>query len=137
MLRQLFLRLALGAITALVAAIMIAIAFVFLCIGFYLFLQDYVSPAAAAFLTAAIALVVILLVVLFAKLISAASGLKSRRRIEKGAASAAEIGNLLGRRVGSVTGRNAPLALAISLAAGFVLGVSPRLRALLLRFLRL
>jgi len=137
MVRQLILRLVLGTITAVIAALMAAIAVVFLCIGFYLLLQDYVSPAAAAFITAAIALVFILVVLLLAKLVSAASGLKSRRRIERGAASAAEIGNLVGRRVGAVTGGNAPIALAVSLGAGFLLGVSPRLRSLLLKGLRL
>jgi hypothetical protein len=136
MLRQLILRLALGAITAVVAAVMVIIAVVFLCVGFYLLLQDYVSPMGAAFLTAAIALAFILVIVLLAKVISAAFGLKSRRQIERRAASAAEIGNLVGRRVGAAAGRNAPLALAVSLAAGFFLGVSPRLRSLLLKALR-
>ena len=136
MLRQLFLKFAVMAATALIAVVAVAIAIVFLSVGVYLLLEDYLSPAAAAFVTAAIALVFLLVVVLLAKLISVVSGSKSRKRIETGAASAAEVGNLLGRRVGSVMGRNAPVAVLASLAAGFFLGVSPRLRSLLLKLLR-
>lgn len=137
MVRSLVLRFATIAAVLIIGAVLIAIAIVFLCVGIYNLFQDIFSPAGAAFLTAAAAIVLLLIVLLIARLIGAAARSRTRRRVEKATASAAEIGGILGRKLSLFAGRESPMILAASLAVGFLLGVSPRLRKVALRILGL
>jgi FlaA1/EpsC-like NDP-sugar epimerase len=137
MLRSLILRFATIAAALIIGAVLVAVAIVYLSIGLYEAFQNYFSPAAAAFLTAAAAIVLLIIVLLIAKLIGSAARSRTRRRVEKATASAAEIGGLLGRRLSLFAGRESPAILAASLAVGFLMGVSPRLRKVVFRMIGL
>jgi hypothetical protein len=131
MLRRLKLNLALGAVMALIGGLVVTIVIVFSSLGVYLALCDYMSPVAAAFATAGVAIVFFLAVSFLVWVIKAAAG--SRKPPE----TAAEIGKLLGERFGKVSEGNAAIAAAIALVAGLALGASPRLRSLLFKLIPL
>ena len=58
-----------------------------------------------------------------------------RRRRFDGERVASDLGDLLGQQVRSLARKNGRTAILVSLVAGFAVGVSPKLRATLLKFL--
>jgi hypothetical protein len=122
-------RLAVTATSILIGSVAILTASVFLIVAFYLFLAELMPPWAAALATAGAA-------VLFAVLVFViGSMLKPRRRSFLVPGSAAELGERLGRHAQTFARTNKFVTLGICLVAGFAIGLSPKLRAFLLRLL--
>ena len=103
------------------AAGMIAAA-VFLGVALYSWLAMFFSPAIAALLCAGAAVLFALIVLLFGSLLA-------RRRKKDDAAVL--LGALLGEEVRGLTEASTAKRLLIALAAGFAVGLSPRLRKII------
>jgi len=90
------------------------------------------APWLAALVTAGVALLFSLLVVLIARLITrraVPSALRNRHR------NAADLGELFGRQAHDFVAGNSLPMLGILLAFGFAMGISPRLRKILMKLL--
>ncbi len=120
---------------ALVAAF---VAIGFFAFALYQFVLQYLSPALAALATGFIVLAASMLLVLATKL----AGKKPKRRkivddpALEAAADAAELGSVLGRKLQGLAAAHGNSSLWASLAAGFAVGVSPKLRSFLLDLLK-
>lgn len=132
MFRQAKLKFALAAITVLFGSVLITIAIVFASMATYFALLQRLTPTMAALATAGIALVFLLVVMLLVRLIAAIAG----SRAPDPQRDAAFLGNLVGRRMEDWHKRNSVFAVMAALSAGFVVGMSPRLRAILLDILK-
>jgi hypothetical protein len=132
-----------GVGVAVLVAMLTVVALGFLAAALYMALARLLDPALAALLTAAAALVAAGLIVLVAK------ARRSRPGPAAGSPGPAGIGGLgpafaggspLGAELAAETAQiaraHAGKAVVVSLALGFALGVSPRLRRLLWRALR-
>jgi hypothetical protein len=134
-------RLAISIATALAALIVLLGAFVFLCMAAYTALLTAFTPPIAALLTAAGAIVLALLILLIGR--ATARGAAQRRRFSDAGIdglrepdrSAAEAAGALGAQFAAMARANKGKTLLVSLAAGFALGFSPRLRKMLLDLL--
>jgi hypothetical protein len=128
------LTLAIGAFILAVAALAIALAFGL--IGIYFWLADYFGAVGGAFATAGAS------IALSAALIGI--GYETfhirRKRRKKGEPDpnyfAAFLGDLLGRGFGKFTASRTHSSIFASLAAGFAIGASPKLREFLLDIVR-
>lgn len=120
-----------------VAAGMGVLAVAFLSVALYLALLEPLGAPSAALVTGGVLLAVAALVVLAVKImISPPRRLRGARAEPDGPAVAARLGELLGEDAGNWTKRHPGTAMLAALAAGFVVGSSPKLRAALLRLLR-
>jgi hypothetical protein len=117
-------RVAVLAISLMLAGAGFVAAFVFLFIALYSWLAVYFSPAIAALICAGAAILFVLVVFLFAGLVT------SRRRRRKDE-SALLLGALLGEEMRDLAKASPARRLLIALAAGFAMGFSPRLRKIL------
>ena len=122
------------------ALLVVAAALVFLFGAAYLALLDVVSPPLAALATGLGALVFAFSIVVGGRALSRGKRARSLRRagsdddesaggVEK---QAAEIAGILGVEIASLARTHTKSTLAVSLAAGFAVGASPRLRKALL-----
>jgi hypothetical protein len=121
-------RVAFFVISLIVAAFTLTVVTIALCVGLFFLYAQYVSPAMAAFLLAATAIVLAVFVLLLSRLML---GARRRRREDSSNRAAMALGAELGGELFKLFGSGTPAILAFSLAAGFVVGLSPRLRAFL------
>lgn len=136
--RQFFARLAIS-----IAAVLVALVAAFVAVGFfafalYQFVLLYMTPALAALATGVIILIGSMLLVFATKFVG---GKPKRRKIVDdpalaAAADAAELGSVLGRKLQGLAQAHGSGSLWASLAAGFAVGVSPKLRSFLLDLLK-
>ncbi|MBI3675145.1 MAG: hypothetical protein HY243_00825 [Proteobacteria bacterium] len=116
-------------VSLIVTAFALTAATGFVCVGLFLFIGEYVSPVAAAFLTAASILLFAFFLLLIPRLVSKMSS--TRRRRESESRPAMNLGALLGGELLKLAESKAPTVIAVSLVAGFAVGLSPRLREFL------
>lgn len=100
----------------------------------YFAFATILSPPFAALAAAGTALLFCVISILAGKL--ALSAVRGRRRKEERKLVAIILGELFGKEIGDFAERHPARAIAASLAAGFALGFSGRLRRLLHAFLR-
>jgi hypothetical protein len=131
-----FARLAISIAALLVMLVAACIATGYFAYALHLFLSQYISPPLAAVATGAILL-------LLAAILAAATQWGSRRprsyplqSTREVRESAAELGGELGRRLQGLAEAHKAGALFAALAAGFAVGVSPKLRDFLLDILK-
>jgi hypothetical protein len=94
-------------------------------------------PPAAAVVAGSITLVIAALLALIARLFLRGSKRRDRDYASMSAAeTAAELGNLFGDKVQGLANMTKGPSLLTALAAGFAVGVSPRLRSLLWRIIK-
>ena len=115
------------------------LAVAFLCAALYLALLEPLGAPLAALATAGALVVVAGLLVLSIRLFVLRPG-RSRPGPEpkqsNGQEAAAKLGEMLGEEAGAWTKQHPGSAMIAALAAGFVVGSSPKLRAILLSLLR-
>ena len=130
------------AMACMLVAGLLALGAVFLLgVALYQGLLPEFSPAVAALITAGAALLLALIVVLIARAVSGRSRQsvvagKSRLRPPAGLGIAGSLGQDLGEQATALVGAHARKAIMVSLIAGFVVGVSPRIRRTLWQFLQ-
>jgi len=129
---RLFARLAINSAAILIAAAGGCVMLVFLVVAFYLFLATMMAAWLAALATAGAALVFSLLILLIARMATRSRTTPAERARHK---SAAELGELLGRNAHNFVASNSPSLLIALLGVGFALGLSPKLRKLLMKLL--
>ena len=138
--RELPLRIAIIAAALLVAAVGIGAAAVFLCLALYSVLLTLLSAPLAAVAAAALVFVLSLFVILLGRALANGLARRARRaRAKRGGAAfafSAELGRILGEDAQKFIAGKPVLTLLLALAGGFVVGISPRLRALLLTLLK-
>jgi hypothetical protein len=135
--RGLIARIATSIALMVIALVAVLVALGYFVFALYLWLAEYLVPPAAALVSGAIVLFVALLLVMIASAM-----LRGSRRRRRDLASsipeeaAAELGGLLGDKVQGFANLHRGSSLLTALAAGFAVGVSPRLRSLLWRLLK-
>jgi hypothetical protein len=130
-------RIAVMAAGLVVALIGIGAAGVFLCVALYAFLCTLLAPTAAAL--AAAASVLLLSVIVLAVAGSIAGAMKRQTRKSARPSSnilGAEIGKMLGEDAQAYIAKKPWAALMLAIGGGFLIGLSPRLRELLMKILR-
>jgi len=131
--RRFFGRLAISIALIVVALVALLIAVGYFVFALYLWLVEYLIPPAAAVVAGLIVLVLALVLALILR--------GSRRRdpdhaVTKAAEAAAELGSLFGDKVQGFANMGRGTSLLTALAAGFAVGVSPKLRGLLWRIIK-
>jgi high-affinity K+ transport system ATPase subunit B len=135
--RRLVARLAISIALMLIALVAALIGVGYFAFALYLWLTNYFVPPAAAVIAGLIVLVVAGLLALIARGMLRGSKRRDRNYMSGTAAeTAAELGSLLGDKVESFVHKNRGTSLLTALAAGFAVGVSPKLRSLLWRILK-
>jgi hypothetical protein len=132
--RGLIARLATVVVACMLASVALVVALGFAMVGVYFVFAQFVSPPWAAFDSALSAIVFSALVLLIAFAIA-------RRPRKRRAASnpnyvAAMVGDLLGSRFRKLASENTRTSIFASFAAGFAVGVSPKLREFLFDLIR-
>ncbi|MGD0141749.1 MAG: hypothetical protein ABSC92_01165 [Rhizomicrobium sp.] len=133
--RGLIVRLATVVVAFVIASVGFVVALGFAMVGVYFLFSQIASPAWAAFDSALSAIVFSLFVLGVAYLTSR----RPRRRRAAGSDPnylAAILGGELGRRFKKFTDANAGSSIFASFAAGFAVGASPKLRAILFDLVR-
>lgn len=100
----------------------------------YFAFATILSPPFAALAAAGTAILVCIIAVVVGKLILSRMKQRSRARMQTHVASI--IGEVFGADLGDVAVRHPARSLGVALAAGFMLGFSPKVRKALLRFVR-
>jgi hypothetical protein len=129
--------------TVLFATIAALIGAVFVCGAVYLALSEIMRPPLAALVTGINIIVFSAAVIAVARLLVGRSRELSFGRARKRGASpgldenrvASDLGNLLGKQIHDLASANAPATVLVSLAAGFVVGLSPSVRKFLIELL--
>lgn len=135
--RRFLARLATGIALILIAVVAALLALGYFAFALYLWLAVYLIPPVAAVVSGLIVLSVALMLVLIARAMLGGGGRRDRDARELSAAqAAAEIGNLFGDKVQGFADMNRGTSLLTALIAGFAVGVSPKLRALLWRIFK-
>lgn len=137
--RDLVARIAIMAAGLLVALVGVAGAAIFVCVALYAFLLTMLPAYLAALATAGVLLLLSLIV-----LAIGAKAAKTRRRSKRTGARpglsagilGAELGKMLGEDAQAFVAKKPLVTLLLAVAGGFIVGVSPRLRALLLNILK-
>jgi len=125
---------AVAAVCLLAVGVGLTAALIYFGLAVYLYLSTEMSPPMAALVAGVVAIVFAIFVLVLGRMVSS---FISRRARTRGLFSgnenraAAVLGDLLGEQASSYLTRNKTTALIVSLAAGFAVGVSPRLRHLL------
>jgi hypothetical protein len=126
------LRAIVGAITVLFVAMGLFAMLIYLGSAVYLAFAQIMSPPLAALSAAGCALIFCFLVLMIARMI--VNSAARRAAAKKGPATAAatgELGEMLGARAHDIFQQRPAVGIMASLAAGFAVGMSPRLRTLL------
>lgn len=118
----------------LACAIGLAAAFGLLVAAEYFAFATILSPPFAALAAAGTAVLFCIIAVVAGKLIL--SGMKKRSRARMQTRIASIIGEIFGADLGEFAERHPARSLGAALAAGFVIGFSPKLRKALVHFLR-
>ena len=135
--RRFFARLAISIALVLIAVVAALIAVGYFVFALYLWLTDYLVPPAAAVVSGLIVLVVAILLALISGGMLRWSKRRDRDHVAMSAAeTAAEIGSLFGDKLQGFAQMNRGTSLLTALVAGFAVGLSPKLRALLWRILK-
>lgn len=129
-------RLAIAVAALLVASIVLLAGIGFLCFALYLTLLEKTSPPIAAAATGLAALILAGFTIFAARLISAGmtASRRAERRSKDGVSAdeasklATDLGNLLGKELGSLVHTNPRVTLVVSLLSGFAIGAFPGLR---------
>jgi hypothetical protein len=135
--RDLIARLATVIVACMLVSVALVVALGFAMVGVYFLFSQIASPAWAAFDTALAAIVFSLLVAGIAVFT-----VRRPRRLRRLRASsnpnylAAMVGDLLGSRFRRLASQNTRTSIFASFAAGFAVGVSPKLRAFLFDLIR-
>ena len=135
--RRFVARLAISIALILIALVATMIAVGYFVFALYLWLTNYLVPPAAAVVAGLVILVVAAVLALIAR--GAMRGSKRRDRDHAtmtAAEAAAELGSLFGDKVQGFAQINRGTSLLTALVAGFAVGVSPKLRALLWRIIK-
>ena len=125
-----------------IALILIALVAAMIAVGYfvyalYLWLAMYLVPPAAAVVAGLIILVLAAVLALIGRGVVRGSKRRDRDYSSMSAAeTAAELGNLFGDKVQGFAQMNKGTSLLTALAAGFAVGVSPKLRSLLWRIIK-
>ena len=132
--RGLIARLATVIVACMLVSVALVVALGFAMVGVYFLFAQIASPAWAAFDSALAAIV-------FSLLVACIALLMVRRPRRRRAASnpnylAATLGDMLGSRFRKLTSENTRVSIFASFAAGFAVGLSPRLRAFLFDLIR-
>lgn len=125
-------RIAISSAALLIASAGGAVALVFLIIAFYLFLAGLMAPWLAALATAAAAILFSVLVLVIARMATRTVAPPSARARMS---AAAEMGEFVGRQARNFANANSGATLVGLLIAGIAVGISPRLRAFLMKLL--
>ena len=134
--RRFFARLTIW-IALVVAAIFTAlIALGYFILALYLLLAEYLVPPAAAVLSGIIVLMAALVFGLIASTMFSGLARNGRDSTLGAAQTAADIGSLFGDKVQGFAHENRGASFITALIAGFAVGFSPRLRAILWRILK-
>jgi hypothetical protein len=113
------------------------LAVAFLCAALYLALQEVLGAPLAALVIAGGLVFVAALLVLSIKVFVLRPGRPGPEPTQPdGRAAAAKLGEMLGEEAGAWTKQHPGMAMVAALAAGFVVGTSPKIRAILLSLLR-
>jgi membrane protein implicated in regulation of membrane protease activity len=130
-------RLAISIALLLIALVAIMIAVGYFIYALYLWLAMYLVPPAAAVVSGLIVLVLAAVLALIARMFMRGSKRRDRDYASMSAAeTAAELGSLFGDKVQGFAQLNKSTSLLTALAAGFAVGVSPKLRSLLWRIIK-
>lgn len=138
---RLVMRVALAMGIVLVAAILLASAAGFLCAALYLYLSALLSQAAAAALTGLAALIAMFLIAVAGRFMlserprAAPPAQASPAPAREDPHMAQALSALLGEELGRTLRRHPKSTAAMALAAGVAIGVSPRLRGILIGLL--
>ena len=125
-----------------IALILIALVAAMIAVGYfvyalYLWLAMYMVPPAAAVVAGLIILVLAAVLALIGRGIVRGSKRRDRDYASMSATErAAELGSLFGDKVQGFASMNKSTSLLTALAAGFAVGVSPKLRSLLWRIIK-
>lgn len=135
--RRFFARLAISIALIVVALVAVLIAVGYFVFALYLLLAEYLVPPAAA----VVAGLIVLAVAMVLALIASSMFRKSKRRDRdtaplSAAETATELGSLFGDKMQGFAGMNRGTSLLTALAAGFAVGVSPKLRGVLWRIIK-
>jgi Putative Actinobacterial Holin-X, holin superfamily III len=135
--RRFFSRLAISGALMVVALVALLIAVGYFVFALYLWLAEYLVPPAAAVVAGGIILLVAIVLALIAGRMFRGSKPRNRDTAALGAAeTAAELGSLFGDKMQSFASMNRTTSILTALAAGFAVGVSPKLRGLLWRLIK-
>jgi K+-sensing histidine kinase KdpD len=138
--RDLPLRIAIMAAALLVAAVGIGATAVFLCLALYSVLLTLLSAPLAALAAAVLVFFLSLLVIFLGGALSNRLARQAKRkRAQRGGiafAFSTELGRVLGEDAAKFIAGKPVLSLLLALAGGVAVGISPRLRALLLTLLK-
>ena len=135
--RRFVARLAISIALLLIALVAIMIAVGYFVYALYLWMAVYLVPPAAAVVTGLIVLVLAALLALIARMFMRGSKRRDRDYSSMTAAeTAAELGSLFGDKVQGLANMNKSTSMLTALAAGFAVGVSPKLRSLLWRIIK-
>jgi hypothetical protein len=131
--RGLIARIAMSIALMVVALVAVLVALGYFVFALYLWLAEYLVPPAAALVSGAIVLLVALLLVTIAR--AMLRGSRRRRDVSPltPEETAAQLGGLLGDKVQGFANLHRGSSLLTALAAGFAVGVSPKLRSILWR----
>ena len=136
--RRYFARLAISIALIVVALVAVLIAVGYFVFALYLWLAEYLVPPAAALAAGGIILVVAVVLALISSKMLRGSKRRSNRDTAamSAAETAAELGNLFGDRVQGFAQMGRGTSILTALAAGFAVGVSPKLRGILWRIIK-
>jgi len=125
-------RLAISSAALIIASAGAAVALVFVIVAFYLLLASLMAPWLAALATAGVAVLFSVLVLIIARMATVAAAPPSTRARMS---AAAEMGEFLGQQARNFANANSGVTLIALVIAGFAIGLSPKLRAFLLKLL--
>jgi hypothetical protein len=135
--RGLIARLATVVVAFMLASVALLVALGFAMVGVYFVFAQFVSPPWAAFCSALLAIafagIVLLVALAFAR---RPRMLRRSRAASNPNYLAAMLGDVLGSRFRSLASENTRTTIFASFAAGFVVGLSPKLRAFLFDLIR-
>ena len=135
--RRFFARLAISIALIVVALVAVLIAVGYFVFALYLLLAEYLVPPAAAVVAGLIVLAVAMVLALIASSLFRGSKRRDRDTATMSATeTAAQLGSLFGDKMQGLASMNRSTSLLAALAAGFAVGVSPRLRSVLWRIIK-
>jgi hypothetical protein len=134
-----FIRIAIMAAVALVAAVFLVATGAFLCVALYEGLKLILSPALAALVAALALLILAWVVIAVGSAVAKAAERKARADAARQGSPAVkiglEIGRLLGESAAGAVGKNPTKVLIGAVILGFLFGAVPKLRSFLMSLL--
>lgn len=134
--RRFFARLTIWLALVLSAVLTALIAIGYFMFALYLWLAVYLVPPVAALISGVLVLLTAVVLALIASSMFGGLGRNERDSTLGAAETAADIGSLFSDKLGGFASMNRGTSLLTALAAGFAVGVSPKLRGLLWRLIK-